>query len=193
MLSIIWIALITISLIFGAITSNMQQVTESINIGAKEAITLAISISGVMCFWSGIMEIMIESKLVEKVSKILSPVLNLLFKRSNKDKKCKEYISSNFTANLLGLSNAATPMGLKAADRIYDLNGRKGLPKELIMLVVINCSSVQLFPTTVAAIRSSYGAINSFDILPAVWVTSIISVISGIFVVKICEKIEKGV
>ena len=192
MLSIIWVLLIVLSLVFGTITGNMSQVTQSVSLGAKEAITLIISLVGIICFWSGIMEILIKSRLIDKIIIVIKPFLKLLFKNASKDKKAMEYISTNFVANLLGLSNAATPMGLKAADRIYTLNQRKGTPNELIMLVVINCSSLQLLPTTVAAIRLNYGAQNTFDIIPAVWITSIISVLSGIFVAKICAKLGKG-
>lgn len=188
MLSIVWCGLIFLSLVFGVFTGNMSNVTQSISVGAKEAVTLIITIFGIMCFWTGIMEIMQKSGLVLKLSKVFRPILSKLFTKTAKDDRAMGYITSNFTANLLGLSNAATPMGLKAAERIYEIHGKKGTPDDLIMLIVINCSSIQLIPTTVAAIRANYGAVNPFDILPAVWITSILSVLSGIIVAKMCQK-----
>lgn len=188
MLSVIWCVLILASLIFGAVNGELSSVTQSVSEGSSEAITLILSILGIMCFWSGIMEILIKSGLVDKISILFRPILSFIFKKSAKDKQTMRYITSNFTANLLGLSNAATPMGLKASERIYQISGKKGTPDDLIMLVIINCSSIQLIPTTVAAIRASYGASNAFDILPAVWITSLASVISGIIVAKICQK-----
>ncbi len=191
MLSIIWFLIILASIIYGFFSGNIEKVVENINIGARESVTLLISISGIICFWSGIMEILMQSGLIDKLTRLIKPIFCVIFKESSKDKTALRYISSNFTANLLGLSNAATPMGLKAAERIYELSDKKSTPKELIMLVIINCSSIQLIPTTVASIRSLYGAENSFDILPAVWVTSIVSVFSGIFLAKIFEKFER--
>lgn len=192
MLSVIWFILIFISFVCGFFTGNLPDVVQNITFGAKEAITLIISLAGIMCFWSGIMEILIESKLIDVISKMFSPILKLIFKESFKDTTAKRYITSNFTANLLGLSNAATPMGLKASSRIYDLNNRKGVPKELILLIIINCSSVQLIPTTVAGLCALYGSSTPFDILPAVWITSFVSVSSGILLAKICEKVDKS-
>lgn len=191
LLSIIWFLLIFISVAYGLCTKNIENVIQNISLGATESVNLLISLIGIMCFWSGIMEILKESGLINVVSKITKPILSKLFKKSSKDKKAMTYIASNFTANLLGLSNAATPMGLKAAERIYELNGKKGTPKELIMLVIINCSSIQLIPTTVAGLRTIYGSQNAFDILPSVWITSLVSVSGGILCAKIFEKMER--
>lgn len=192
MLSIIWISLIFISIFYGLYAGSLNDVVQNISLGTTEAVNLLIALTGIMCFWSGIMEILIESGLIKKVSSLISPLLKMLFKNSWKDEKAKTYITSNFTANLMGLSNAATPMGLKATKRIYELNKQKGTPKELIMLVILNCSSIQLIPTTVAGIRTIYGAENSFDILPSVWVTSFASVIGAIILAKIFESFERS-
>lgn len=181
-MSIVWFLLIFFSVFFGILTGNIENVSNSITLGAKEAISLGISIMGMMCFWSGIMEIVIKSKLSDKITLLIKPFLNLIFQ--TKDKLAISYISSNFTANLLGISNAATPMGLKAGERICNLNNKDDTPHDLIMLVIINCSSIQLIPTTVSAIRANYGAENPFDIIPAVIITSAISVLSAILLAK---------
>lgn len=188
MLSIVWCGLIFLSLIFGIYTGNIANVTQSISLGASEAIKLIFTILGIMCFWSGIMEILIKSGLVDIISRVFKPILSKIFGKSAKDEQAMRYITSNFTANLLGLSNASTPMGLKGAERIYEIHGKRGTPDDLITLIIINCSSIQLIPTTVGAIRANYGAESAFDIIPAVWITSIISVLSGLLVAKICKK-----
>lgn len=188
-LSVVWFVLIFLSVVYGILLGNIDDVVQNISIGATEAVTLIISLTGIMCFWSGIMEIVAKSNLVDKISLLFSPLLNMIFKKSWKDAIARRFISSNFSANLMGLSNAATPMGLQSANRIYDLNKRKGVPHELIFLVVLNCSSVQLIPTTVAGLRTIYGSSTPFDILPAVWLTSIVSVTGGIVLAKIFSKI----
>lgn len=189
MLSIIWALLIFLSVLFGILTSNIENVSNSINLGAKEAVSLSISILGMICFWSGIMEIAIKSKLSDKIAILIKPLLKLIFK--TRDNQTLAYISSNFTANLLGLSNAATPMGLKASERIIDLSDKKDTPQDLIMLIIINCSSIQLIPTTVGAIRASYGANNPFDIIGAVILTSLCSVFSGVILAKLFQKFSR--
>ena len=98
-----------------------------------------------------------------------------------------ELISANITANLLGVSNAATPIGLQAASRLYQISGNKGTPDSVLTLVVLNTASIQIIPTTVAAIRSSYGAAKPFDIMPAVWGASLFSVITVLFLARMLK------
>lgn len=116
---------------------------------------------------------------------MLCPVLKRLFQRAARDDKTMERIAANVTANLLGLSNAATPIGLQAADRLYELYGRRGMPDEVLQFIILNTTSIQLIPTTVAAVRASLGAAQPFDIMPAVWGASIFSVITGLTAAKL--------
>lgn len=155
---------------------RLSEVTAAVSTGAAEAVELAIGIAGLMCFWSGIMELIRESGLAEKLSKLLKPVLRPLFGRASEDKEAMELISANVTANLLGLSNAATPLGLRAVNRLYTLEGESGVPDTVLTLITLNTASIQLIPSTVAAVRAACGCATPFDIMPAVWGASVASV-----------------
>lgn len=176
MLSVVWVCFLVLSLVCGVVTGRLDAVTAAVSTGAAEAVTLAISIAGLMCFWSGLMELISASGLAEKLSRLLMPVLRPLFGAASRDKQAMELVSANVTANLLGLSNAATPLGLKAVDRLYTLEGRRGSPDTVLTLITLNTASIQLIPSTVAAVRSACGSAAPFDIMPAVWVASITSV-----------------
>jgi len=149
--------------------------------GAGQAVTLLISITGLMCFWSGVMEVISRSGLAGAAARLLRPLLRPLFGKASRDEEAMEMVSANVTANLLGLSNASTPIGLRAAERLYTVCGRRGAPGALLTLVTLNSASIQLIPSTVAAVRSSLGAAAPFDIMPAVWGASVVSVLVVIF------------
>lgn len=176
MLSVVWVCFLVLSLVSGVATGRLDAVTAAVSTGAAEAVTLAISIAGLMCFWSGLMELISASGLAEKLSRLLMPVLRPLFGAASRDREAMEAVSANVTANLLGLSNAATPLGLKAVDRLYTLEGRRGSPDTVLTLITLNTASIQLIPSTVAAVRGACGSAAPFDIMPAVWVASITSV-----------------
>ena len=175
-LSVVWVCFLVLSLVCGVATGRLDAVTAAVSTGAAEAVTLAISIAGLMCFWSGLMELISASGLAEKLSRLLMPVLRPLFGAASRDREAMEAVSANVTANLLGLSNAATPLGLKAVDRLYTLEGRRGSPDTVLTLITLNTASIQLIPSTVAAVRGACGSAAPFDIMPAVWVASITSV-----------------
>ncbi len=176
MLSAIWVVFLVLALICGAFTGRLDAVTTAVGTGAGEAVTLIISIAGLMCFWSGIMELVQASGLAEKLSRILMPLLRPLFGKAATDREAMETVSANVAANLLGLSNAATPLGLRAADRLYELEGRRGSPNTVLTLITLNTASIQLIPSTVAAVRAACGAALPFDIMLPVWGASIFSV-----------------
>ena len=176
MLSIIWAAFLALSLVCGAASGRLADVTAAVGTGASEAVTLAIGIAGVMAFWSGMMELLRASGLAEKLAWLLQPVLRPLFGSAAADRQAMEAVSANVTANLLGLSNAATPLGLRAADRLYALAGRRGAPDAVLTLLTLNATSIQLIPSTVAAVRTACGAQAPFDIMLPVWGASAASV-----------------
>ena len=176
MLSAVWVAFLTLSLVCGAATVRLDAVTEAVSEGAAQAVTLAISIAGLMCFWSGMMELLQASGLAGKLSRLLMPLLRPLFGRAAADQQAMEAVSANVTANLLGLSNAATPLGLRAVDRLYTLEGRRGAPDSVLTLITLNTASIQLIPSTVAAVRAACGAAAPFDIMLPVWGASVASV-----------------
>ena len=128
MLSAVWVIFLILALLCGGITGRLEEVTAAVTSGATEGVTLAIGIAGLMCFWSGIMELLQASGLTGKIACFMTPLLRPLFGRAASDRQAMEAVSANVTANLFGLSNAATPLGLRAVERLYTLEGRKGTP-----------------------------------------------------------------
>lgn len=156
--------------------------------GTSAAVQLALSIAGMLCLWTGIMEVMRQSGLADQLSRLLGPVLRLLFPQSAKDRETMDSISANVSANLLGLGSATTPLGLEAARRLSRRS--PGVASDdLCMLVVCNTASIQLIPTTVASVRAAQGCAAPFDILPAVWLASTLSVGVGVLACKIFARI----
>lgn len=191
MMTKVWVFLIAVSVIVGGIAGRADKVSMAAVSGAAGAVELILTLIGVMALWSGIMAIMSESGLSKKIAKLLKPILRPLFGRASRDEEAMEAVASNMTANLLGLANAATPMGLKAADRIYKVVGEKRACDEVITLIVINTASLQLIPTTVAAVRASFGSPQPYDILIPVWISSFLSISAGIIAVFIFKKVWK--
>lgn len=176
MLSKLWVGFFCISLLCGTLTGRLDAVSSAAAEGATAAVELILKIAGLMCLWSGVMEVVSESGLASKIEACLRPLLQKLFGRAARDRKAMELVSANVTANLLGLSNAATPIGLRAVSRLYESAGRRGTPDSILTLIILNTASIQLIPSTVAAVRASYGAAQPFDIMPAVWCASVCSV-----------------
>lgn len=182
--------LLLLAVVFGAMTGRMADVALAAVSGTQQAVELILSIVGTICLWSALMEVMNRSGLAAKVARALRPVIVLLFGKYGRDGQAAEAISQNMAANLLGLGSAATPAGLRAAKRLDELARRDGVPPDsVLLLIVINTASVQLLPTTVAAVRATYGSQNPYDILPAVWAASIISVAVGIFLAKTFKRV----
>ena len=178
MLNYIWVFMLVFALISAILTGNSQALSASVLEGASEAVTLLISIAGILCFWSGIMEIAKESGVTKAMAKLFAPILSKLFKNVPKNSSAFEYISLNISANLLGLGNAATPLGLSAMKELKALNHNKPQASDdMLLFVVLNTASIQLIPTTLCAYRQSYGSSAPFEIIPAVWLTSVIALL----------------
>ena len=151
--------------------------------GAGKAVEFSLSIGGGICLWSAVMELMERCGLAEAVSRALRPLLIKLFPRASGDRETMDALSQNVSANLLGLGNAATPAGIRAAKGMVRL-GHSGAD-ELCLLVVLNTASIQLLPATIASVRSAAGAAAPFDILPSVWLSSALSVAAGLTAAKL--------
>lgn len=180
-----------LSVVCGLITGRGAQVAAAAAEGAAAAVELTLSIGGMLCLWMGVMEVMRQSGLAEGLSRLLAPLLRRLFPEVAGDREIMDSISANVSANLLGLGNAATPLGLEAARRM----GRKshGVATDaLCMLVVCNTASIQLIPTTVASVRAAAGCSSPFDILPAVWLASALSVGAGILACRFFARLWGG-
>ena len=183
-MAILWTGMVLLSVIFGLINGRMEAVSAAALEGAGSAIQLCISMAGVLCLWSGVMELMNRSGLSAKLARAFRPILKALLPRASRDEKTLAAVSANVSANLLGLGNAATPLGIQAARRMAV--GQEGVASdELCLLVVLNTASIQLIPATVASVRSAAGAASPFDILPAVWLASVLSVAAGLAAAKL--------
>lgn len=180
MLSKIWTAFLVLAWVGGICSGRMGEVSQAAAQGAGQAIKLLIEMVGLMMFWSGIMEVVSASGLGAGITQLMRPLLRPLFGAAGRDAQSMELVSANVTANLLGLSNAATPIGLRAVDRLYTVSGRTGSPNAVLMLIILNTTSIQLIPSTVAALRTGMGAQMPFDIMPAVWGASILSVAAAL-------------
>ena len=187
MLNILWPILIIVSIIYSIFSGNIEATNNAVFKSAEEAIQLVITFFGTICLWNGIMEILKETSLMEKISKFLSPIMRFLFPEINKSDKEYEEISMNIIANLLGLGNAATPLGLKAMKTMQEKNKNKDcLTNSMAMFLVVNTAAIQIIPTTVIGIRNSLESKNPTNILFPVWISTICAAIVGIMVTKIC-------
>lgn len=186
-MSIIWAGMVAVSVLCGLATGRMDAVAAGALEGAAAAVELCLSMTGVLCLWMGVMEIMRRSGLSEKLARLLRPVLKRLYPDFAHDKAVMDTVAANVSANLLGLGNAATPLGMEAA-RLMSKKSPGTASNSLCMLVVCNTASIQLLPTTVASVRAAAGCASPFDILPAVWLASAISVTVGICAAKLMGK-----
>lgn len=189
MLNIIWPIFIMIAVVYAIVTGNIEKVNNSIFESAASAVELSITFLGTMCLWNGIMQIAKETSLLQVLTKILSPFMKVLFPDIKKEDEVHQEISMNMVANLLGLGNAATPLGLKAMDTLQKQNPKKDtLTNSMAMFIIINTASIQLIPTTVIAIRSSLGSSNPTGIILPVWGATIAAAIAGISMAKVLMK-----
>lgn len=186
----VWCGMVILSLLFGAAGGRMDAVSAAALEGAESAVTLCFSMAGMLCLWSGVMEVMRQCGLAERMARAFRPLLRRLLPKACRDEETLAAVSANVSANLLGLGNAATPPGIQAACRMArDCGGTAS--DELCLLVVLNTASIQLLPTTVAAVRAAAGAKSPFDILPAVWVSSILSVTAGLLTAKLLARVGR--
>ena len=189
-MAVVWVVMVAASVVCGITGGNMAEVSAAALEGAKAAVELCISLAGVLCLWSGFMELLKQCGLEKKLAALFRPLLRRLLPEASRDPETMAAVSGNLSANLLGLGNAATPLGIRAARRMA-LGAQGRASNELCRLVVLNTASVQLLPTTVAAVRSGCGAAAPFDILPAVWISSVLSVSVGLLAARLLERVVR--
>lgn len=192
MMSYIWSAMICSSFLFAFLSGKLQPVTESLLNSATESVTMIFSLMGIMCFWTGLMKIAEDSGLTEIFALILRPLTKIIFPKIPQNSKAMNFIVMNMVANLLGLSNAATPLGLSAMKELKRLskNGSEA-SHDMCMFSVINTASISLIPSTVIALRSAAGSENPFEIVVPVWICSVMAAFIGIGTAKLCAKKTK--
>ena len=180
----IWSGMVVLSLVFGIASGNLDAVANAAMEGASSAVELSLSMAGILCLWSGVMEIMNVCGLSENLAHLFRPLLRRLLPNASRDPETLAAVSANVSANLLGLGNAATPLGIQAARRMA--KGCGGIASnELCLLVVLNTASIQLLPATIASVRAAAGCASPFDILPAVWLASVMSVAAGLLTARL--------
>jgi spore maturation protein A len=183
--------MILIGILYAAFTGNLPEITSAALDSAKEAITLCITMTGVMSFWVGLMKIAEEAGLIAAATKCLRPFMRFLFPNIPKDHAANEYISTNIIANIFGLGWAATPAGLKAMESLQELNhDKKRASTEMCTFLIINISSLQLIPVSIIAYRSQYGSADPTRIVGPAIAATIFSVIVGVAFSKIMSQRE---
>ena len=189
MLNYIWCAIIIVSVVCSVFTGRTDELSNEILNSANDAVRLIITMTGTVCLWSGLMEIADRSGASEKIAKLLSPALSRLFPDLDRNTKAFSAISANVTANLLGLGNAATPLGIKAMRELEKErrlgSGIQTADRNMVMFVILNTTSIQLMPTMIISILKSCGNQNPTEIIPYVWIASVFGMAVGIFFVNL--------
>ena len=192
MMNYIWVLMILGSYLYSFFAGTTDAVTQSVFLGAEKATELVLSLVGMMCLWTGLLEVAEKAGITKKTEKLLSPVTKLLFPTIPDNSPAKSAIVMSMTANILGLSNAATPLGIVA---MKHLNARNLTPHsatdEMCMFVVINTASITLIPSTLLTLRTAAGSLAPFEILVPVWICSFLSVSAGILAAKYCARRRK--
>ena len=206
MLNYIWAAMIILGVIFGAITGSMKEGTEAALDSAGEAVSLCITMAGVMALWVGLMEVAEKSGLLLKLTNMLSPFVSFMFPRIPKGHKARDYISTNIIANILGLGWACTPAGLKAMEELAKLEEERGNPvylsdgkgaggkngriasNEMCTFLILNISSLQLIPVNMIAYRQQYGSVNPAGIIGPAILATFISTLMAVVYCKVKDR-----
>ena len=188
-LSIIWVGILLVSLLFASFSGKTAAVGAAAAEGVQQAVEFCLSVGGMICLWSGLMEVMRRSGLTARLSRLLRPVLLRLFPGAGARAETLDALSMNVSANLLGLGNSATAAGLRAAREMARAADGTVASDELCRLVVLNTASIQLLPVTIAAVRESAGAAVPYDILPAVWITSLCSLTAGLLAAALLRRV----
>lgn len=193
MLNFLWPILIIISFLFSLINGSIENINNSIFESIDKVINITITLAGTMCLWCGLMEIVKNTSLINKLKRLLRPFLNWLFPEVKNDEEAMENISINTIANIFGLGNASTPAGIKAMESLQKINNdKKSLSNSMMTLIVLNTASIEIIPTTVIAIRSSLNSQNPTDIIVPLWISTIVGTLTGIIVTKLIIKRSKN-
>lgn len=189
MINVIWFIILVFGIGFGLLTGRGDVVSKSVVSSAGSTVDFVIKLVGLMCIWCGVMKVAEKSGLTEKLAKLLRPVLKLVFKEAAKDEKAMGAIVMNLTANMMGLSNAATPFGIKAMEEMDRLNKEKGTASnDMALFLVLNAACIQLVPTTVLSIRAASGSQNPGEIIIPAIIATTVAAIMGIVFCKILQR-----
>ncbi|MCB2361009.1 nucleoside recognition domain-containing protein [Clostridium estertheticum] len=189
MINIIWFLILTLGIVIGMLTGKGEIVSKALVSSTTSSVELVMGLVGMMCLWCGIMKIAQKSGLTDKLAKVLRPILKMIFKETSKSNKVMSSITMNLTANMMGLSNAATPFGIKAMEEMQKMNIEKDTASnDMALFLVLNATCIQFLPTTVISIRAAYNSQNpAIIIIPAIITTGVASVL-GVVYCRILQK-----
>ena len=189
MINIIWFFILGFGIIFGIFTGRGAEISKAIIASTDSTVKLVMGLAGIMCLWCGVMKIAEKSGLTDKLAKILKPILKLIFKEAAKDEKAMGAIVMNLTANMMGLSNAATPFGIKAMEELKRLNKKDGeASDDMVLFLILNAACIQLVPTTVISMRAAVGSSNpAATIIPGI-ITTATAAVFGVILCKILQR-----
>ena len=186
MLNYLWAYMIVIGIIVGAFTGNMPEVTQAAIDSSKDAVQLCVTLVGVIAMWTGLMRIAEKAGIIQALTRKMQPVLRFLFPDIPDNHPAKKYIATNMIANMLGLGWAATPPGLKAMEKLQELNPNKEVASNaMCTFLIINISSVQLLPINIIAYRSQYGSANPAEIIGPALLATLVSTLVGVIFAKV--------
>lgn len=192
MMNFVFPVLLIFSFLSAVATGRVAEVSQAVISGAEDAVQLLLRLVSMLCLWGGIMEIGDKAGLTAMFSKLMYPVVSLIFPKLKKEKYVLEAISMNITANVLGLGNAATPLGLEAMRRLQSVNDNTDLASdEMVVFVVMNTAAMHIIPTTVATMRGQYGSADPMEIMPAAFLTSFCALATAMLVAKLGNRLTK--
>ena len=186
MLNIIWCGMMLASIVIAIVTGRIPELTAAMNEGAQEAVTLALSMLGMMCAWNGLMYVADRAGATPKIARLFRPAIRWLFPEYREDTQVQNRMSLNFAANLLGLGNAATPLGLATMKEMSKHSQGEPTPG-MMLFIVINAASLQVIPTYAVTLRGNYGCADPYDILPCVWLASLSALAVSVTAAKCFE------
>lgn len=192
MMNYVFPILLIISFVSAVVTGRVAELSQAVISGAEDAVQLLLRLVSMLCLWGGIMEIGDKAGLTALFSKLMYPVVSLIFPKLRKEKYVLEAVSMNITANVLGLGNAATPLGLEAMRRLQSVNSNTDFASdEMVVFVVMNTAAMHIIPTTVATLRGQYGSSDPMEIMPAAFLTSFFALATAMLVAKIGNRLTK--
>ena len=189
MLNIIWPIFIIIGCIYAIISGKISEINNAVFESTNNAIEVIITMFGTVCLWNGIMQIASNTSIVEIIMKIIKPLMRIVFPELKENMIAYKEITMNIIANIMGLGNAATPLGLKAMKSLQkENNNKKRLTNSMVMFIILNTASLQIIPTTVIAIRNSLGSANPTAMIVPVWIATFCAAFVAIISSKIFMK-----
>ncbi len=183
-MNLFWSILILVSVVFGIINGNVDEVITAGMNGSSEAVKIVLSFAGIMCLWNGLLEAAVKSGVSDFIKKLMMPVMKKVFPNVDEDSEAMKYMTLNITANMLGTGNGATPVGVRAMKELNrECCGRPDV--NMATFAVMNTAAFQLVPSSIIALRSAYGSSDAFSVIVPIWICSAVSLCAAVCAVKL--------